>query len=62
MPRGGVQVLGVAAFKCVERSWEALFMIGIGAMVGKFDWVLKFLDGLGDEHLLAFCGGDAGNH
>jgi len=32
----------------------------VGAMDGKFDWVLKFHDGLGDEQLLAFCGGDAG--
>merc|ERR1719203_2294251 len=32
----------------------------VGAMDGKFDWVLKFQDGLGDENLLAFCGGDAG--
>jgi len=32
----------------------------VGAMDGKFDWVLKFQDGLGDEQLLAFCGGDAG--
>merc|ERR1719382_129685 len=32
----------------------------VGAMDGKFDWVLKFQDGLSDEKLLAFCGGDAG--
>jgi len=53
----GFEVAGVPLLNYRYRHLQPQVQ---GEEAGRHDWILKFQDGMGDEDLVAFCGGEAG--